>query len=332
MEWIVLAYLIVCLYLYCLLGGADFGAGALEIFFPENKREAYRNIVIKALGPVWEANHIWLIILIVILFNGFPSAYSELSIYFHIPLTLMLVGIIFRGCAFTYRTYDAVKDHTGQIYSIVFSTASILTPILLGMIVGGLTLGRVDPIEMNFYEKFVAPWLNLFSLSVGIFVLMIFLFLAATFLIGETTDQQTIEYFIGLVKKINVAMVLSGAFVFLAAYIDGFNLLQDFLTHPLSLWGLIGATLPLGLFWTVLKKGRPWLLRSIVGFQLAMILLAWLAVMYPNFISYNNGIHLNIFEAMAPEVTLNILGWALIIGSVLFLPALYYLFLIFKIR
>src|SRR3990167_4182924 len=117
MDWIVLGYLGLSLFLYSLLGGADFGAGVLELFLPKDNREKYRNLISKAMGPVWEANHIWLIILIVILFNGFPKAYAEISIYFHIPLTLMLVGIIFRGCAFTFRTYDAVKDNSREIYS-----------------------------------------------------------------------------------------------------------------------------------------------------------------------------------------------------------------------
>ena len=94
---------VISLLFYCVFGGADFGAGALEFFVPKNNRKRHEELVNKAMGPVWEANHIWLIILIVILFNAFPQVYTQYSIYFHVPLILMLIGIVFRGCAFTFR-------------------------------------------------------------------------------------------------------------------------------------------------------------------------------------------------------------------------------------
>src|SRR3989338_421514 len=155
MEWVVLGFLAVSVFLYCLLAGADFGAGVLELFFPKNDREEYRNLIVKAMGPVWEANHIWLIIVIVILFNGFPKAYAEISIYFHIPLTLMLIGIILRGCSFTFRTYDTLKDQPREMYSRIFSLSSLLTPLMFGIIIGGLMLGRVDPGSHGYWAKFV---------------------------------------------------------------------------------------------------------------------------------------------------------------------------------
>src|ERR671918_2405613 len=105
-------FLAVSILLYCLLAGADFGAGILEAFLGDRQREEQRQVITHAIGPVWEANHVWLILAVVILFTGFPKAYSALSITFHIPLTLMLVGIILRGCAFTFRHYDAVRDRS----------------------------------------------------------------------------------------------------------------------------------------------------------------------------------------------------------------------------
>src|SRR3990167_7593944 len=96
---IVIFFLALSLLLYVLLGGADFGAGILEIFSSRDKKDLHEELVNQALGPVWEANHIWLIIAVVILFNGFPEAYANLSIYFHVPLTLMLFGVVLRGCS-----------------------------------------------------------------------------------------------------------------------------------------------------------------------------------------------------------------------------------------
>jgi cytochrome bd ubiquinol oxidase subunit II len=118
---VVIGFLVISLLFYCLLGGADFGAGALELFVPQKNRKRHEELVTKAMGPVWEANHIWLIILIVILFNAFPKVYTQYSIYFHIPLTLMLIGIVLRGCAFSFRQYDALKDNAHRYYTLAFS-------------------------------------------------------------------------------------------------------------------------------------------------------------------------------------------------------------------
>ena len=96
-------FLGVSLLLYSLFAGADFGAGILEWFTGKNHRKEQQELITHAMGPVWEANHVWIILAVVILFNGFPRAYSQLSISFHIPLTIMLMGIILRGCAFTFR-------------------------------------------------------------------------------------------------------------------------------------------------------------------------------------------------------------------------------------
>lgn len=332
MDWVVIAFLGLSLFLYCLLGGADFGAGVVELFSPPTHKEKVRALIGKAMGPVWEANHIWLIIFIVILFNGFPKVYTEVSIYFHIPLTLMLLGIVFRGCAFTFRTYDAVKDQSRELYSRAFSFSSLLTPLTFGMIIGGIMLGRVDPSAESYYAKFISPWLNLFCVSVGLFVLSIFTFLAAVFLIGETSDPQMLNHFSKIAKRANLIMVMMGMLVFAAAYLNGRNFFLMFFNHPLGVLGLAGATLPLVLLWRGLKTDHPWILRSIVGFQLAMILLAWSAVIYPNFIFYKNARPLTIFDSLAPLSTITILGWSLIIGSIFFLPALYYVILVFKIR
>src|SRR5918992_5235757 len=121
-------FLAVSILFYCLFAGADFGAGILEAFLGSRSREEQRTVITHAMGPVWEANHVWLILAIVILFTGFPKAYSALSITFHIPLTLMLMGIILRGCAFTFRHYDAVRDRSQRYYSAIFVISSFLTP------------------------------------------------------------------------------------------------------------------------------------------------------------------------------------------------------------
>ncbi|MBA4167853.1 MAG: cytochrome d ubiquinol oxidase subunit II, partial [Chitinophagaceae bacterium] len=94
MIYVVMAYLWAAILLYLLMGGADFGAGIIELFTSGNNKSKTRKTMYQAIGPIWEANHMWLIITIVILFVGFPVIYTTMSVHLHIPLAVMLLGII----------------------------------------------------------------------------------------------------------------------------------------------------------------------------------------------------------------------------------------------
>src|SRR5262245_34373653 len=115
----ILLFAYFALLFYLLFGGADYGAGILELFKGSTLREEQTKTINSAVGPVWEANHIWLIILVVILFSAFPGVYSTMSIALHIPLVFALIGIVMRGCAFTFRHYDAYKDDTQKLYTFI---------------------------------------------------------------------------------------------------------------------------------------------------------------------------------------------------------------------
>ena len=128
MIYIVIIFLWTAILLYLILGGADFGAGILELFSSNPNKSKTRKTMYRAIGPIWEANHMWLIIAIVILFVGFPKIYTTMSTYMHIPLVLMLLGIIARGTAFTFRHYDAVKDEMQKVYNRIFVYSSFITP------------------------------------------------------------------------------------------------------------------------------------------------------------------------------------------------------------
>jgi cytochrome bd ubiquinol oxidase subunit II len=119
------------LFLYALLGGADFGAGILEFVSPGGKDKRFRELASKAIAPVWEANHIWLIIALVILFYAFPDAHVLLATRLHLPMILMLVGILLRGSAFTYRYDDVEQDpKTFKLFSILHLIGSLMFPAL----------------------------------------------------------------------------------------------------------------------------------------------------------------------------------------------------------
>src|SRR5215210_4921816 len=152
--------------LYTILGGADFGAGIIETFAGKKGERT----ISKAIAPVWEANHVWLILAVVILFTAFPAVYSSLSLVLHIPLMMVLLGIIARGTAFTFRHYDLWHSKSHRNFSILFKASSFMTPMFLGITLGAMMLGRITFNQQEgFYNVFISPWLNVFCIMMGVF-------------------------------------------------------------------------------------------------------------------------------------------------------------------
>src|SRR5436305_9190901 len=106
LEHLVAGALVASLIFYALTGGADFGGGVFDLLARGPRAEAQRALIARAIGPIWEANHVWLILAVVILFTGFAPAFQALATTLHGPLTLMLFGIVLRGAAFIFKVYD----------------------------------------------------------------------------------------------------------------------------------------------------------------------------------------------------------------------------------
>jgi cytochrome d ubiquinol oxidase subunit II len=323
-------FLAVSILLYCLFAGADFGAGMLEAFPGSRRKEEQRQIIAQAMGPVWEANHVWLVLAVVILFMGFPKAYSALSVSFHIPLTLMLLGIILRGCAFTFRHYDAVHDHWQRHYSAIFVISSFLTPMMLGVVAGATLRGDLRPVDAGFHAAFIGPWASPFCFSVGFFTCVLFAFLAAVYLIGETKDAELRAIFVRRALLSNALAVLTGALVFVAAEFEGLELMHLFGARALSLASMGGATLILAPLWIAIGRNAVHSARILVAAQVGLVLIGWFRLQYPAII--NSRIDpLTIYSAAAPEPALRYLLYALMAGSMIIFPALIYLLVIFKL-
>jgi cytochrome d ubiquinol oxidase subunit II len=329
---IVIVFLSLSILLYLLLGGADFGAGIIELFSSSQNRKTTRKLTYQAIGPIWEANHMWLIITIVILFVGFPSIYTAISIHLHIPLLIMLFGIIARGTAFIFRHYDAVKDDMQKIYNDIFVSSSFITPLFLGIIAGSLIGGQINPSPNNFYEGFIAPWFNVFAFSVGLFTVGICSFLASIYLIGEADNSNDEQVFIRKAISWNTITLLSGALVFIIAKIQDIKSLLALFKNPLSLTAFILAIISLGVLWYFLFKRKKFLVRILAGFQVSMIMFAVGYEYFPNFVMLNDGKNLSLLSTAAHDSSIAALGWALIIGSVFILPSLFYLYYRFQVK
>lgn len=330
MEQVVIAFLCLAILLYFLLGGADFGAGIIELFTSTKNRSRTRKTMYHAIGPVWEANHMWLIIAIVILFVAFPKIYTTMSVHLHIPLALMLVGIIARGTAFVFRHYDAVKDDMQWLYNRIFRYSSFMTALFLGILAGSVLSGKIEPNATNFADAYIFGWLNWFSISVGLFTTALCGFLAAIYLIGECKTTEDKQRFIKKAKYMNVAAVVFGAMVFVSAVMENVPLVSWVIYNKVGLAAVILASLSLVLLWYLLLKGETKILRILAGFQVTMILVAISYAHFPNFIRLKGGEAISLYEVIAPEKTVQSLGWALVLGSFLILPFLGYLFYKFQ--
>lgn len=330
MAFVIISFLCLSILLYFLLGGADFGAGIIELFTSAKNRSKTRKTMYHAIGPVWEANHMWLIIAIVILFVAFPKIYTTMSVYLHVPLVIMLIGIIARGTAFVFRHYDAVKDQMQEVYNKIFIYSSFITPLFLGIIAGAALSGRIDPQSNNFAEAYVFSWLNYFSVSVGLFTVALCGFLAAIYLIGESREENDKRRFIRKAKFMNVAAVLLGFVVFVAAQFEQVPLINWVFKDIVGLTAVLLASLSLVLLWYLLMKGKTKILRILAGFQVTMILTAISYAHFPNFIRLKGGEAISLYESIAPEKTVSTLAWALLLGSLLILPFLGYLFYKFQ--
>src|SRR5476649_506537 len=220
MLYVVIIFLWVALLLYLLLGVADFGAGILELFTSEDNKVKTRKISYEAIGPIWEANHMWLIIAIVILFVGFPVIYSTMSIHLHIPLIIMLLGIIARGTAFAFRNYDAVVDNMQKVYNKIFVYSSFITPMFLGIIAGSAVSGQIDVHANTFQSAYISSWLNWFSVSIGFFTVSLCGFVAAIYLIGEAKGTTDRSRFVRKALQMNIGAVVFGSLVFISATND----------------------------------------------------------------------------------------------------------------
>jgi cytochrome d ubiquinol oxidase subunit II len=312
--------------LYFLFGGADFGGGVWDLLARGPRAAAQRRAIATAIGPVWEANHVWLILVIVLLFTGFPPAFAAISVALHVPLTLFLIGVVLRGSAFAFRALDMSGDPGQRRFGLVFSMASTIAPVLLGAVVGALVSGRIRVADGVVTSGFFAAWLAPFPLAVGLFALALCALLAATYLTVETTDAALREDFrrraLGAAVAVGVAALL--AFV-LAGH--GAPRVREALAARRWSWpfhALTGAAAITTIAALATRRFR--LARAAVAAQTVLILLGWALAQYPYLVVPD----VTVAAAAASPRTQRLLLIILAAGLPVLLPSLWLLFRVFK--
>ncbi|MDH5575149.1 MAG: cytochrome d ubiquinol oxidase subunit II [Nitrospirota bacterium] len=318
--------LLIALTFYVLLGGADFGTGVWHLLARGSSRRDQLRLIGDAIGPIWEANHVWLILIVTIVFAAFPSVYAQISITLHIPLTLLVIGIVFRGAAFAFRHYDVKDDAIHDRWDQLFAVSSLISPLLLGIIIGAMTSGHFPVNPTSFFQGYVDPWIQPFPLAMGLFTLVLFAYLAAAYLLLETKSHQLQEIF----RKRAIVGALIAGLLEEAVLILGKSAAPQLwgeLMH--SLWGAF-IQLGVGAFtiaavWFLFAR-RYWWARTCAMLQVTLTLWAWGIAQFPYLVPP----YLTVFNAAAPEITLRFITVALVVGATLLFPSLFYLFRIFK--
>lgn len=330
------ALTMVSLNAYALFGGADFGGGVWDLFATGERRDRQRELITHAIGPIWEANHVWLVLVVVLLFTCFPPAFADLSIMLHIPLSLMLIGIVLRGSAFTFRSYGSEHSVSQRRWGRVFAIASLATPVLLGVCIGAIASDHVGlAIEReqasggaSFYGLYVAPWLTPFSVGIGVLALALFAFLAAVYLTLEAHEEDLCEDFRRRALWAALAVFVAAFVVLVIAMATDMHVAAG-LTR--SAWAIpFQVATGIAAIWAIwaLWARRFHTARVAAAAQVTLILWGWALGQYPYIVPPA----LTIEASAAPARTLNLTLWALALGAAVLFPSLTYLFRIFKGR
>jgi cytochrome d ubiquinol oxidase subunit II len=306
---------------YAVLAGADFGGGVWDLLSGSSKGgRALRHRIATSIGPVWEANHVWLIFALVVVWTGFPTVFAAIASTLYIPLTVVAFGIIVRGSAFAFRSASPQKA-LNWTFGALFAGASLVTPFFLGAVAGAMASGRVP--AGNATGDVVRSWTGPTSLLGGALAVGGCAFLSAVFLVvdarrdGETELAEAFRRRALAAGAVVATITLGGAEVI---RLDAPRL-ADGLAHrglALVVSSAVLSTATLGLLW----QRRYGLVRLTSALAVVTILWAWAAAQYPDLLVGS----ITVAQGAAPQPTLIALVETVSFGSLLVLPSLGLLF------
>jgi cytochrome d ubiquinol oxidase subunit II len=307
---------------YAVLGGADYGAGFWDLTAGGARRgEAPRRLIDQTLAPVWEANHVWLIFCLVMLWTAFPAGFAAIMTTLYVPLGLAALGIVVRGSGFAFRK---VVVHTREQRTVgaAFAASSVITPFFFGTVAGGIASGRVPT---GGHGDAVTSWINPTSMLGGVLAVAACAFVAAVSLTAEARRRAAPDLQGWFRRRARVCAVVTGAAAAAGVGIlrsDSPRLFDGLLTRGLPLLILSAACGLAGLAFT--HRAPPRLLQALAVSAVASVVLGWGVAQYP----YLLGTHLRITEAAAPDSTLWTLTFVAAAALLLVVPAVALLFVL----
>jgi cytochrome d ubiquinol oxidase subunit II len=306
---------------YILFAGADFGGGFWDLFAGGDRRgAAQRTLIEHSIGPVWEANHVWLIFVLVVLWTGFPAVFAAVASTLYIPLTLIALGIIARGAAFAFRKVST-ELWQRRLFGAAFAFSSVVTPHFLGTVAGGIATGRV-PIGIAAGDP-ITSWVNPTSLITGALTVGITAYLAAVFLTRDAQrfgEDQLAEAFRRRALATGAivgALSIAGLYVLAA---DAPQLFSKLTSQPAV--ALVALSVAAGVASLVLLWWRAYLaVRITASLAVAALLWAWGAGQYPDLLP-----GATVASSAATNAVLSAMLVSLGVGALLLVPSLWWLY------
>jgi cytochrome bd ubiquinol oxidase subunit II len=307
--------------MYAVFGGADFGAGLWSLLAGRGDRARRpRELIDWAIGPVWEANHVWLIFVLVVTWTSFSSAFEAVFSTLFIPLSLAALGIVLRGSGFAFQ-HTARRPWGRALAVALFGLASVLTPFFMGTVVGAVAGGRV-PVG-NATGDAVTSWLNPLSLVIGGLFVATGAYLSAVFLVSDArrAGAPDLERYFG--NRALIAAVVAGAFAVagLVALHSHARYVFDRLTSQALPLVILSAACGIAVLVLLRRRARRGARALAVG-AVAAVIWGWGIAQYPYLLPKE----LTIADAAAPSATLTSVLIVFGIAVVLVLPALGFLY------
>jgi cytochrome d ubiquinol oxidase subunit II len=301
---------------YALFGGADFGGGVWDLVAGGPERgERPRALIQRSLTPVWEANHVWLIFVLVVLWTAFPEAFSAIFTTLYVPLALAALGIVLRGCGFAFR--KSIEGLQGRrAAGAAFAISSFVTPFFMGAVVGAIAAGKVPPDGNG--DAF-STWLAPLPLLIGAMFVASGAYLAAVFLVGDARRGGDEEMELYFERRALVAAVIAGglAVAGLFALHSEARYVFDRLTDqglPLVIVSLVCGAALLG----VLLRGARRPLRPLAAAAVVAVIWGWGVAQFPYLLPTS----LRIDQAAAPDPTMTAIFIVFAAALVVVLPSL----------
>lgn len=305
---------------YALFGGADFGGGLWDLFAGDaEKGRAPRMLIQRSLTPVWEANHVWLIFVLVVLWTAFPSAFKAIFTTLYVPIALAALGIVLRGAGFAFRK-SVVTLNEERTAGAIFALSSVITPFFMGVVVGAIANGEV-PAEGN--GDAFSSWLQPLSLLTGAMFVATGAYLSAVFLVGDARrvgEPELERYF---VRRALIAGGVAG--VFAAVGLIELHAEARYVFDRLTDQGLplviLSVICGVGLLAALLRDWRrP--IRPLAAGAVIAVIWGWGVAQFPYLLPTS----LRIDQAAAPDPTLTVIFIVFAIAAVLVLPSLFLLY------
>ena len=313
--------------LYWLLGGADFGGGVWDLMAIGPMRERERALISDAIGPVWEANHVWLIFVVTGLLAAFPAAFASLGFALYVPFSIAIAGIVFRGAAFAFRSWGDRGSAWQRTWTRVFGVASIVTPLALGAAAGAIASGRIRVAGSTVVAPLWGSWTGPLSIVTGMLALASCAFLAASYLTVEATqrDDRVMEEVFR--RRALVSGAVSGVVAMLGLLVTrnvSPQLWHGMLTRawPFAVLSAVGGVASL---WTVARR-RYHVARVAAAVAVASVVAGWGVAQWPYLIVPD----MTVADAAAPANALRPIAFGYAIGIMLVAPSLFLLFRVFK--